>query len=329
MKKVVISLAVIVLAVFLVGCLDYKSYEAPAEEDTNLVDEIAALEEELDFNNDEEEDQDIILPELTQEIPEPVMSGEYDYLVTVLENELVNLKVTVFDPDDDEVTYTFSPPIDARGMWKTQFGDAGEYLVTIKATDGELHTEGRVKLVVERVNVKPVLTGVRDMTAREGETIRFEPNVEDPNNDPVTVTISPPLNTGTWVTDHTSAGEYQITVTASDGDLDNVETFTLTVTDVNVLPEITNVVEEIRVSEGETVTIEPIVSDLDNDNLFVSISEPVGDDGVWETGYTDHGTYAVTVTVNDGKDIVTQTVRVIVDDVNKPPQITDVSLGLN
>jgi len=191
-----------------------------------------------------------------------------------------------------------------------------------------LTTEKKIKIVVERVNVAPIISGVKDITVREGDTVTFKPTVSDPNKDAVTLTTSQPLKSGTWVTDHTSAGEYEITVLATDGELETVQKFKLSVTDVNVLPEITGL-KDVTVKEGEIVKIKPVVSDLDEDEFTVTISEPVGDDGIWETGFTDHGEYVVTVTVDDGKDKVTKKVKVVIEDVNMPPNIVDVSLKMN
>ncbi|MBT3814819.1 hypothetical protein HOE37_03535 [Candidatus Woesearchaeota archaeon] len=338
-KKVMVSLTVLVMFVFLVGCLDYKAYDIPADdvaaEDLSLIDEIAQIENELNLEEEameevEEEvnsvEEEIILPELTEE-PENVDVYESDMdAVYVKENELVNLNVKVTDPDQDVVTHTFSKPLNKEGEWQTNYGDAGEYVITITATDGKLTTEKKIKIVVERVNVAPVVTGVKDLLVDEGDTVSFEPKVSDPNGDAVSVTVSEPLKSGNLVTDHNSAGEYQVRVLASDGELETEKVFKLTITDVNELPEVTGLVDLV-VKEGEIVEVKPVVSDLDNDDLTITISEPVGSDGVWETGYTDHGEYVVVITINDGKDTVTKKVAVTVEDVNMPPVIVDVSLN--
>ena len=48
MKKFLIVPAILIILLFIVGCLDYKAYEVPQDpEDINLLDEIASLEEEL------------------------------------------------------------------------------------------------------------------------------------------------------------------------------------------------------------------------------------------------------------------------------------------
>lgn len=341
MKKVLMSIALLLLVfVFLVGCVDYKAYDIPqdeAQDDTNLLDEIAAIEEELDMGDttpDETEEEapaeeetveeEVVLPELAEEEEMPEDDGTLQ-TVRVNENELVSLMVTVTDPDEDPVTYTFSAPVNDQGEWKTNYGDAGEYVVTITATDGQLSTEKRVKIAVDRVNVPPVLTGVKDIIVDEGELVSFTPDVTDPNGDEVTTRVSEPLKDGSFDTDHTSAGEYKIEVLATDGELDTIEEFTLTVNDINVLPEVENV-QDITIEEGETVRIEPRITDLDEDQITITISEPVGDDGVWETAFVDHGEYPITVTVDDGKDKVIRKITVTVEDVNMPPEITNVNL---
>ncbi len=356
-KKSIIIVSVLILTVFLVGCLDYKAYGVPQKEAAaapdSLVDEITQIEKQLQeqekVNADAEQEAaeveketpaEVAEGEVMEEVPEgvgdEVVLPELDVekevkeeglqTITVKENELVKLNVKVTDPDKDQVTYTFSKPLDEKGQWKTNYGDAGDYTVTITASDGKLTTEKKVRLVVERVNVPPVIDPLGDLRAREGDKVTFSPKVSDPNKDKVTVTISDPLSQGSWQTDHTSAGEYVITVLGSDGELESEKTFRLLVEDVNVLPEVSNLPETLKVKEGDTVQLKPSVSDLDEDPITVTISDPVGDDGEWETSFTDHGEYVVTITVSDGKDTVVKKVTITVDDVNMPPEFVDISL---
>lgn len=333
-KKVMVNLSVLVLFLFLVGCLDYKAYELEQQEDNDLLDEIAAIEEELGIEEGEEGleeleeiGEEVVLPELG-ETPEEFVSEEELQVITIKENELVKLNIKTSDPDQDTVTHTFSKPLNNLGQWQTNYGDAGEYIVTITASDGKLTTEKRVKIMVERVNVPPVIELLNDLFVKEGQTVTLDPKVNDPNGDPVSVTITEPLKSGTFVTDHTSAGEYNVRVMASDGELSSEKSFKLVVDDVNMLPEI-NDLTDVNVQEGETITIKPTITDLDEDKIALTISDPVGDDGVWETGYTDHGNFVVTVTADDGKDKVSKQVSVTIEDVNMPPEIVDVYLDLN
>jgi hypothetical protein len=165
----------------------------------------------------------------------------------------------------------------------------------------------------------------RDLIVKEGELVKFSPVVLDPNGDAVTVSVSEPLKDGSFATDHTSSGVYEIFVKASDGEMETTQSFKLTISDVNELP-IIEVVDKIVVKEGDTVEVKPLVTDLDDDELVITISEPVGNDGVWETRFTDHGKYVITVKVDDGKDVVTKKIDLTVEDVNMPPQIVDVSI---
>ena len=249
-----------------------------------------------------------------------------DATVKIKENELLKLKVNYSDPDKDTVTLSFNKPLDKNGEWRTNYGDAGEYLSTIVASDGKISTTTKLKITVERVNVAPVIDGVQDLTVKEGDVVKLDPKVTDPNKDPVTITISDPIKNGVFKTDQTSAGDYKIKVTATDGDLKTEKSFLLKVLDVNVKPKVDGVPEKLTVKEGEVIRIKPTVSDLDNDKLKVTISDPVGDDGIWETTFTDHGQYTITITVDDGKDKVTKKIDLTVQDQNAPPEIISVNL---
>ncbi|MBI2573590.1 PKD domain-containing protein [Candidatus Woesearchaeota archaeon] len=311
-KSIVIT-SIIMALLLIVGCVE-TAPSVPANNNTGEGEQQA--EETVPTN-------EVDLPEMTndgnKEETAPIQT------IRVKENELVKLKPTVTDPDGDPVTWSFSAPLSEKGEWRTTYGDAGEYTVTLSATDSKLVTTQQLTLIVERVNVAPKIAGVRDMIVREGELVRFDPKITDANDDAITLTISEPLKSGTFATDHTSAGEYSVTVVASDGELESQSSFKLTVLDLNVKPEIKNI-QDLTVAEGETVTLRPQVTDLDEDDVQITISEPVGNDGEWKTDYTNHGEYFVTITADDGKDKVTRKVRIVVGDVNKAPEIVDVSL---
>ena len=230
----IMILSMLVLA----GCVNAPVEEAP------MVDELEMMEQELEAND---------LVETPEVVPEM-------RTISINENEPLDLGVDIVDPDMDDVDYTFSAPLNDDGQWDTNYGDAGEYVITVTATDGVHTSVEDVNLVVNRVNVAPELSGVENLEVREGDLVEFMPEVMDPNGDSVELTVSAPLANGTFQSDHTSAGVYEIVVSATDGELTTTETVTLTIEDVNVLPVIENVYD-ITVSEGETVMIEPVVSD--------------------------------------------------------------------
>lgn len=396
MKKAMVGISILLLALVIVGCVDYKAYDVPKEnktdtkDDASLVNEIAQIEQEVkkddtaqsQVKTEEKTDptaaqtpltgaaittpvteqpaspetnpaetpktEETVLPELkeektakvtekvvTEEKTEPVKTSSElivqgnETIIKVKENDLVKLHVNVTDPDKDVVTFTYGKPLDKNGEWKTNYGDAGEYVVTLTATDGKLTTTEKIKIVVQRVNVPPMVSDLPDLKVKEGELVKIDPKVTDPNGDPVTMKISAPLDTNKWQTDHTSAGEYLIKLVASDGELKTEKTFRLTVENVNMPPSIEGLPKDLRVKEGEIVTLKPIVKDLDGDDVKLTISSPVGDKGVWKTSYTDHGDYTVIVTADDGKTQVKKEVKVIVEDVNVPPIIKDIVVQKN
>lgn len=304
--------------------------EDDVEDNLEEVDDVEDDVEEIvsDEEDEEVEDEASLDEEITVDMDEETQVDEGVLVFEVNENELIELGVKIVDPDGDNVTYSFSPPLSEEGNWQTDYGDAGEYYVTLTATDNIHTTTQEVLIIVNRVNVPPVIRTVQDQFFEEGDIIEFEPDVSDPNGDAITIEISAPLSEGLFNTDHTSAGVYEIVVLASDGELETETSFMLTISDVNELPVVSGL-SDLEVDEGDTVLIEPEVTDLDGDDLEITISEPVGNDGVWETSYTDHGEYDITITISDGKDTVVEVITVTVEDVNMPPIIEDINAGVN
>src|SRR3989344_856845 len=339
--KIVVSCLVLILfTVIISGCIDYKSYDIPNKtvEETELVAEIAKIEQEIAASELEAESavpdieiiEEVVLPALTEPketdklLIEAAADSELE-VITVKENDLISLKIEVEDPDQDKVSYEFGKPLDNEGKWKTNYGDAGEYVTSVTATDGKLTTAKKIKIVVERLNVPPLIGLLKDIWVKEGETVNLQPNISDPNGDEITVAISDPLTGGIFATDHSSSGEYKIKVKASDGELESEKIFLLTVEDVNSVPILSGVAD-VQINEGETVKIIPQINDLYGDKINLKISEPVGDDGEWNTKYTDHGKYETTLTVSDGKEVVTKKIIITVIDVNMPPKIISIRL---
>ncbi|MBI4980837.1 hypothetical protein HZC30_04750 [Candidatus Woesearchaeota archaeon] len=369
MKKVVISIAILAMVLFVVGCLDYKAYDVKTNE--SVVDESAIQKEIADIEKqiteegnasaavteegkpiveapkaenesapaevpkveEEAKPVEVVLPKLSEnetsapkETPEEAGNLQ---IIKVKENQLAKLNLKLNDPDKDKIEFAFSKPFNKAGEWKTNYGDAGEYVVTITATDGKLTTEKKVKVVVERVNVAPIIDNIKDLAFKEGDIIKYTPIVTDPNKDPLTITVSEPLSGGSWTTDHKSSGEYLIKISASDGEMKTDKSFKLTVKDVN-LPPVVSGLKDLMVKEGELIKLEPVITDLDGDqggNLTVTYSKPIGKDGTWLTKYTDHGAYEVNVTVDDGRGaVISKLIKITVSDVNMPPTIDDIAL---
>lgn len=342
MKKVMVGMLILMVLLLTVGCLNYKAYGQKGDNNSIIQTEIADIGEQASQNAPQKNisaagagEKEVVLPSLNENKTNPEAEALEENLQTILvkENQLVKLKMRINDPNGDKVTYSFSKPLNNKGEWKTNYGDVGEYVVTVTATDGKLTTEKKFKISVTRVNVPPIIETLRDLIISEGDTIKVDPKITDPNHDPVTVTFSKPLdNNGAWKTDYRSSGEYAIKVSASDGELKTEKQFQLTVREVNLPPVITNL-RNINAKEGELIKLEPVVTDEDKDegeNIVVRYGAPFSNDGTWTPNYTQHGTYNVNVTASDGRGgMAVVPITVTVEAVNMPPTIENITLEIS
>jgi len=240
---------------------------------------------------------------------------------TIQEGELVEIRKDIaFDPDGDALIYAYSEPFDSSGKWQTKIGDAGEYFVTIKVSDGKLSSSINAKIIVEAVNSPPIISNFNNKSYREGDLINLRPTIADPDDDPLVIVYSGFMNSSTHQTDFGDAGVHEVTLSVSDGHFTVEETIQIIIDKVNRPPVISGL-ENIRVVEGESVVLNFHVSDPDGDTLSVSIGKPFNDDGIWNTKKGDAGNYEIQVKASDGVDEVVETVRVLVDRFNRPPSI--------
>ncbi len=115
--------------------------------------------------------------------------------------------------------------------------------------------------------------------------------------------------------------EVNFYVVDSRGNYD-IEKVKIKVKDVNRLPALE--VGDVNVDEGELARVASIfsVSDPDNDNIKISFSALLDDNGEWQTGFEDAGAYVVTVTADDSYNgVVKKNINVNVADINRVPVI--------
>lgn len=243
--------------------------------------------------------------------------------VVAFEGDLIDLKPYVMDPDDDVVTLGFTAPFDENGTWQTETGDAGFYSIIVSATDNKDSFVTRQLTVKVLVRNRAPVFGMSDMVEfSEGDLINLDPQITDPDGDEVVVTYSGWMNSRTYQTTFKDAGTYQVTINANDGVVKVSKDVTVVVNDVNTDPILKVLTgDSVEVTEGELVTIETEVSDPEGDTVTVTMSEPVGDDGKWQTMRGDAGTYAIEITASDSRREVTDEVLVEVLRQNSPPVI--------
>ena len=239
MKKI-ISLGAILLMIFVVGC----TYISPAPEEPFEEEGITYIDlGELVEDTGEVETTEEAVEEVVEEEPEEVEVVKEIPTLKVKEGELVsfpNLEAT--DPDGDKITYTFSQPLNLKGEWQTEDGDAGEYPVTITASDGITQIKQDVMIIVEEVNKDPVLEKIKDIVVEEGKTVKLAPKALDPEGKPLTITYSGWMTSDTKVLDYNSAGDYIVRVAVSDGVNEVFQDVKITVEDVNRPPVFVSII---------------------------------------------------------------------------------------
>lgn len=364
-KSVILAVLMIIVIISLVGCVklqkkssednstDDKKSDAkePAKkentkkEDTkkedkkpmsSVDDEVEKITKEVEkveeITNETKETEAIdkeITEEITEEKQETIETADNLPVKKVKAGEKVsfpNLKAV--DPDGDPITYTFTTPLDANGEWLTSTGDEGEYVVTITASDGKNEVSQQVKIIVESLNNAPVITlsSPKEITVDEGELVTINAAATDADNDPVTLTFSGWMEQKSKKTGFDDAGKHSVTLTASDGKTETTEEVTVVVNNVNRAPKIMELAD-LTLKEGETVELEIEAEDPDGDEVTITFGTPLGAmDGIWETAQGDAGTYEVEVTASDGTLEDKQTIKIIVQSLNKPPVI-DIALS--
>lgn len=233
------------------------------------------------------------------------------------EGEIVNLDCGIEDPEGEDVVIEYSGWMTANGR-ETTFEDAGTHKVLIKASDPRRSTEKEVSIIILNTNRPPRFEKLEDVTVLEGELVNLHPVAPDPDGDGVRFTFSEPLDAqGEWRPQKGMAGSYAIKVTASDGNLEEVQTVAVVVEKVNTAPKV-KLIPDLIVEEGDTVKFSVDAFDEEGDPLTIAF-EGWMDSAQKTTTYDDAGEYDAKVIVSDGKLKTTQTVHITVQNKNRPP----------
>ena len=167
------------------------------------------------------------------------------------------------DPDNDSLTFSIlaGPPagdtitVNNIYTYLPTYNDAGQYTVTISASDDSLSSNAILILTINDVNRKPIFvidTPSVSYQIDEGDTLRISFKAVDPDGDPVTCllaqnTLPRPQTTVfdtsqriiTWASMVNDSGAYIIELHALDGTDTGKVTIDIGVGDVNLPPQIT------------------------------------------------------------------------------------------
>jgi hypothetical protein len=241
---------------------------------------------------------------------------------TVIEGDIVtfpNLKAT--DPDGDPISYTFTPPLDAVGKWQTKVGDAGNYRVTITASDGKNSVSQNVVIEVKPKNLPPqIKLASKEVRVKEGEMVTIAVEGSDPDGDKVVLSFDGWMTGPSKMTGYSDAGMHEVSIIASDSKATVREVVRVIVENVDRPPVIAPV-SDVNVKEGDKVTVRPTATDPDGDPVTFKFSPPVAPDGTWQTTSQDVGKYIINITAISGSLGVSTSFALIVESLNKAPVI--------
>ena len=162
--------------------------------------------------------------------------------ISVQPNETVTFPVATGDPDGNPVTCKLenSPPgasfTNARFTWTPSESQTGQWELVFSASDGAQTTQKTVLIRVAKANHPPIFPEINPIEIMEMERINLQIRVSDPEGDPIEIAVEN-LPDGAeylnncieWRPFYGQAGEYKITVHASDGKLETIQTIALSV----------------------------------------------------------------------------------------------------
>lgn len=285
------------------------------------------------------------------------------------EGRLVTLTASATDPDLPANDLTFSldagapsgatiDPTSGEFRWTPGEDDGGAvFSVTVRVTDNQtpsLEDFQSFTIAVDEVNQAPELANIGSKTVDEGSLLTFTASASDADvpssgliysldsNAPAGATIDPSTGQFRWTPPGgTSPGNHTVTIRVRDNGvprLDDSETITITVNDVN-LPPVLTPIGNLTVAEGSPLefTAVAIDDDLPANHLTYSLDpgapasatiDPLTGRFSWTPGEA-HGAAVFTVTVRVTDDQTpslqdSETFDIFVDDVNQAPLLAPI-----
>ena len=262
---------------------------------------------------------------------EPIM--EQIEKITIQEGGQISLSPVATDANDDTVIFSYSGLME-QSIYNITYDqvicgakvfDCSEtFTTTITAKDGFSEVTQNVEIEILNTNRVPLMEPIENIVIDEMETIELIPAAVDPDNDELEISFTSPFNEeGILETKRGDVGEYIIYVTSSDGDLSTSEKFTLTINSINENP-VLELITDITVEETEEISLSPVATDANDDEITFSYSGWMNSDA-YSTTYDDAGAHVVTITATDkygGIDSIN--VNINVENVNRPPVILEV-----
>lgn len=232
--------------------------------------------------------------------------------LVVKEQQTLDLKGFVSDPNNDFLTYTFEQPFDEEGVWQPDFAAEGSFTATFTVSDGEFTETFNVPITVLQTNQPPEITAAFSdedtVDVREGKTLEFfVEGIDRDREDAEDLIYSWTLDEetlsdqdeGSYDFTYESAGEHMLRVTISDGESTTSKTWQLLVKNTNRAPEFQ--LQPLLAEEGEEIILTVPETDADGDLLAYQFPAPFDERGVWQTSFDEAGEYELDIVASDGE----------------------------
>jgi surface protein len=215
----------------------------------------------------------------------------------------------------------------------------GTHEVTILADDGEYGDLEVFTITVLNVNDAPILSSIGNQVVDEDQEATFTVVASDEDSDPITyrldatslakgMTMNASTGVFAWTPDDIHIGTHAVTVTASDGTLNDTEVISITVNAVNDAP-ILALIGDLSANEDEEITFIVAASDEESDPITYSLDATSLAKGMtmnastgvfaWTPDVSQIGTHSVTFTASDGALNDTEVISITVNAVNDAP----------
>ena len=245
---------------------------------------------------------------------------------TIKETEKISLETNENDPDGDQTTITYSPPLNQSGQWQTTYGDAGEYKSSVTVSDGESSVSKEIIIVVQRKEEPPKIEITKPSESRisisEAESVNFRVSAIDLNKDELSYNwkvdgkAASESQEFTYKPGYKDSGSHKVEVTVSDGKLKSGFEWEANVADVDI-DSVVDSIPNIEISETEIAMLS--LPDFSQYGLTYTVSGILADKTEWQTGYDDSGLYFIKVKVEGKGYEKTKTVELRVNNLDRPP----------
>ncbi|MFH0701772.1 MAG: hypothetical protein V2A62_05025, partial [Candidatus Woesearchaeota archaeon] len=229
--------------------------------------------------------------------------------IVVKETQIIDLKSIVIDLDGDALSYFFNAPFDQNGIWKTNYGDARDFITNFWVNDGGSQIRARVEIQVLSTNPGPQIINTFydegiSLTTIEGEKMEFWANAS--HFDKKSLTVSWLLDSqvisndsyGRYSFDYNSSGEHHLQFTVSDGEKSVTKKWWIDVKELKRKPQLK--LPTLVVNEGEIVSLNFPAIDQDGHSVVYVYGLPLNESGGWQTNYSDAGEYEIIIGVSNG-----------------------------